>query len=79
MVRIVYGNEAYLSIWDGTSETSFRSYRAHEVRVRVVEHGVRRLCAGDLLGREHTERYLRHKYRLNPILRLLLSRIRIGE
>ena len=65
MVRVVYGNEAYLSIWDGTGEASFRSYRAHEVRVRVVEHGIRRLCAGDLPGREHTERYLRHKYRLN--------------
>jgi site-specific recombinase XerD len=65
MVRVVYGNEAYLSSWDGRSEASFRSYRAHEVRVRVVEHGVKRLCAGDLPGREHTERYLRHKYRLN--------------
>jgi hypothetical protein len=48
MVRVVYGNGAYQSIWEGTSEGSFGSHRAHELRVGVVEHGIKRLCAGDL-------------------------------
>ena len=62
MVQGIAGNEAYLPIWD---EAPVRRYQATENRVRLVEHGIRRLCAGDLPGREHTERYLRHKYRLN--------------
>ena len=77
MVRVVYGNGVYLSIWDGTSEASFRGHRAHEARVRVVEHGIRRLCAGDLPGREHTERYLRHKYRLNLSAGTICSNISV--
>jgi integrase/recombinase XerD len=77
MVRVVYGNGVYLSIWDGTGGGSFRSYRAHEARVRVVEHGIRRLCAGDLPGREHTERYLRHKYRLNLSAGTICSNISV--
>ncbi len=62
MVHVVRGKEAYLSIWD---EASTRSHSTHQDRVCVVEHGIRRLCGGSLPGKEHTERYLRHKYRLN--------------
>jgi len=62
MVQVIGGNEAYLPIWD---EAPVRSYQANATRVRFVEQGIRRLCAGDLPGRDHTERYLRHKYRLN--------------
>jgi integrase/recombinase XerD len=45
-----------------------RVSRAHLVerdRFRAVEHGISRVCSGDLPGKEHTERYLRHKYRVN--------------
>jgi site-specific recombinase XerD len=62
MVDVVHGNEAYLPIWD---EGPVRSHPATQRRACIFEHGIRRLCAGDLPGREHTKRYLRHKYRLN--------------
>ncbi|NIS70539.1 MAG: tyrosine-type recombinase/integrase [Proteobacteria bacterium] len=65
MVQLLQGYGTYLPVLDGTDEESLSSYLVYERRVRVVEHGIRRLCAGDLPGREHTERYLRHKYRLN--------------
>lgn len=62
MVQVIGGNEAYLPI---CGEALGESYQANEDRGRLVKHGVRRLCAGDLPGRQHTESYLRHKYRLN--------------
>jgi len=65
MVQVLEGYETYLRVLDGTDEGSLSSYPTYEHRARVVEHGIRRLCAGDLPGSEQTERYLRHKYRLN--------------
>lgn len=64
MVHVVY-SEPYVSIWDESHEVPFRDDQANRHRACVVEHGIRRLCAGNLPGREHTERYLRHKYRFN--------------
>ena len=43
----------------------YGSGRADLDRARVLERGLRKLCRGDLPGREHAEQYLRHKYRMN--------------
>jgi site-specific recombinase XerD len=65
MVQILRGDRRYLPIWKGLDEEPTGNHPTHQGRVCVVEHGIRRLCRGDLPGKEHTERYLRHKYRLN--------------
>lgn len=43
-------------------EVVFRINLVETGRFRVLGRGIRRLCGGDLPGREHTGRYLRHKY-----------------
>jgi len=47
------------------AEKTFRNHQAHQLRTRALELGLRKLCGEDLPGKEHLERYLRQKYRLN--------------
>lgn len=65
MVYVAHSDESWLSFWDRTHEAAVRSHPTNRDRASVVERGIRRLCAGDLPGREHTKAYLYHKYRLN--------------
>jgi site-specific recombinase XerD len=65
MVQLLRDDQQYLPIWNGPDEEPVGNHPTHQARAYVVDHGIRRLCTGDLPGKEHTERYLRHKYRLN--------------
>ncbi len=52
--------------WHGVAaEKTFRAHQAHQLRIRALEHGLRKLCGEDFPGMEHTERYLRQENRLN--------------
>jgi integrase/recombinase XerD len=57
----------------------FRARRADRERMRVLERGVLRLCSGDLPGKEHTDRYLHHKYRLHLSAGTIRSSISVLE
>jgi integrase/recombinase XerD len=66
MVRFNFGEESDVLLGNGVSEERIcRAYGADRHRAVVVDRAIERLCRGDLAGKGHVERYLRHKYRVN--------------
>lgn len=59
--------------WHRAAEKDLRFHQAHQLRARVLEHELHKLCGKDFPGKEHIEAHLRQKYRLNRSARTLRS------